>query len=341
MKKFKDFFFILKKISEITRRISKPTSVDLVSRIIKNYQSYGRDINFELSFNILKSLKLIVFHHEEVNVSNEGSLLVDLNVSQKHTPNLLQKLQLAHLILENKNSIGYNYRAWLKLFKYDKNMNSFIINGKFYDFPYDGRQWLEEMVYLSVIIEQGTYMKITEPFVPLMCSIHMKKLNPSSLKKSLKMRNLYGEKAEEIVVKFEKARLTSLGREDLANRVNMISRKYSNEEYDVISFSGKNTYKDRFIEVKYSSDGQKFYISKNEIEISKIIGEKYWLYIVSKKNNSPKYEIQLFKNFHKSYESGEFICTPVRFQAVHINKKIKKKSTLGDFVVIETYKEVA
>ncbi len=341
MKKFIELFFILKKIIEITHRISGPPSVDLVIRILKNYQSYGRKLNYNLSFTILKSLKLIKINHEKIKVFKKGYMLVELNNSHEHAPNLLQKIQLAYLIYENNSSIGCHYRAWLKLFKYNENMNQFIINGIFYDFPYDGRRWLGEMLYLSVVTEQKTYMKISDPFIPLICSFLVKKLNLSNLEKRLKMKRIYGEKAEEIVVKFEKTRLNGLGREDLANRVSMISSQYCNMGYDVLSFSGKNNYNDRFIEVKYSSNGQKFYISKNEIETSRIMGEKYWLYLVSKKKNSQKYKIQLFKDFYKSYERGEFICSPVKFQAIHITRRKQIFSTLGDFEFIETYKEVA
>ena len=301
----------------------------MIKRLLKNHQCYGRAIDVEFSLNILENLSLIRYENRKTIVSDMGRRIVSLN-EKSYLPNETQKMQFAHLLFENNNSVGQDYRVWLLQFKYNNRKNLFLFNGNFYKFPYEGRQWLDEMIYLKVIIDRVDYLTISDAFVPLMCFFRKEKLKLSNLNKILGRKKKIGNEAEEIVMKFEKMRLKNLGKADLTDRIKKISSKYCNAGYDIISFNGNNDYYDRFIEVKYSYNGRKFYISKNELETSKIMGEKYWLYLVFKRKNSQKYRIKLLKNFYKIYEKGQILFTPTQYKAIYV-KNTQNYTELGEF----------
>ena len=89
-----------------------------------------------------------------------------------------------------------------------------------------------------------------------------------------------GELGEQFVIKFEKARLSSLGRDDLANDIDWVSKtKGDGAGYDIRSFDG-DTDKEIFIEVKTTNSNkhQPFLISSNEVSFSEIHQDQYALY---------------------------------------------------------------
>ena len=89
-----------------------------------------------------------------------------------------------------------------------------------------------------------------------------------------------GQRGEEFVLAVEKARLASLGREDLVQDIEWTSKeKGDGAGYDVRSFDGK-TDEELFIEVKTTNSGmyQPFLITQNELLFSETNIERYALY---------------------------------------------------------------
>jgi len=98
-----------------------------------------------------------------------------------------------------------------------------------------------------------------------------------------------GDAGEEFVVRFEKQRLIKEGKNNLANKVEQISKtKGDGYGYDIQSFNADGSI--RWIEVKTTNQGElfPFYISANELECSKDKPDKYFLYRVHAFNKSPK-----------------------------------------------------
>lgn len=106
--------------------------------------------------------------------------------------------------------------------------------------------------------------------------------------RELKNRKL-GLCGEELVLNYEKHRLTSAGRKDLAANVEWVSQtKGDGAGFDICSFD-LTTEKERFIEVKTTNSGihQPFYISSNEVKFSEAKAEQYALYRVFEYKFSP------------------------------------------------------
>lgn len=120
-----------------------------------------------------------------------------------------------------------------------------------------------------------------------------------------------GERGEEFVLKFEKNRLSSLNRNDLASEVEWTSKeKGDGAGFDIRSFDHESE-KELFIEVKTSNGGkyQPFYISDNEVAFSKDYSGQYSLYRVFNFKRDPKLymmpgdirqNVQLVANIYKA-----------------------------------------
>lgn len=95
---------------------------------------------------------------------------------------------------------------------------------------------------------------------------------------------------EEFVLDFERNRLITEGREDLAKEVEWTSKdKGDGAGYDIRSFSLSDE-RELFIEVKTTKLGKylPFYISENEVEFSKLYSDQYSLYRVFDYSKVPK-----------------------------------------------------
>lgn len=93
--------------------------------------------------------------------------------------------------------------------------------------------------------------------------------------KQNRKNRLKGAAAEEHVLKYETLRLKSLGKEDLASKVEDYSKKIG-QGFDVLSFNEDGSH--RKIEVK-ATGGNSFMITANELEKSQ--QDNYWIYLVT------------------------------------------------------------
>lgn len=134
---------------------------------------------------------------------------------------------------------------------------------------------------------------------------HYKRQNEKSYKETCekvdfhhiqKIKKFWGDTGEEWVKKIEKLKLQKCGREDLAEKVDHVSKTMGDGlGYDIISFDSNGN--KMFIEVKTTTDkskNTKFQISINELNASKYFGKKYYIYRVYDLKNSvngPKYYV--------------------------------------------------
>lgn len=90
-----------------------------------------------------------------------------------------------------------------------------------------------------------------------------------------------GEAGEEFVINFERARLIKLGCEPLASRIEHVAKVRGDAEgFDVLSFEKSGA--ERLIEVKTTKYGPHtpFFVSRNEVRVSKVHAKQYHLYRV-------------------------------------------------------------
>lgn len=100
------------------------------------------------------------------------------------------------------------------------------------------------------------------------------------LEKEQNNRNL-GEKGEKLVIAYEQWRLIKAGKENLADRIEWISKeKGDGTGYDILSKNTNGT--DRYVEVKTTklSKETPIYLTKNEISFAKTNAKEFFLYRV-------------------------------------------------------------
>ena len=125
------------------------------------------------------------------------------------------------------------------------------------------------------------------------CKTQHKQLTIENLKNIFEKNEIAGEKAELFVLSFEKTRIGP----PLCEKINRISEIDVSAGYDIVSYdSALSLTQDRFIEVKTISKTG-FFWSRNEYEIAKLKGNRYFLYLVDlKKINEPDYVPEIIQN---------------------------------------------
>lgn len=120
-----------------------------------------------------------------------------------------------------------------------------------------------------------------------------------------------GAEAEKFIVEFEKHRLISLGRDDLAQKVVWASRDIGDGlGFDIISFNDVDG-SERLLEVKATGLGKSFpfYVTGNEVRCSEDVPQQYQLYRVFNFSRTP--------NLYILHGSLRKVCQldPVLFRA--------------------------
>jgi hypothetical protein len=116
------------------------------------------------------------------------------------------------------------------------------------------------------------------------------KLSPGELLAIKRRCEENGHLGEELVLRKERLRLRRSGKPILASRVRWVSLESVAEGYDILSFENDET--ERFIEVK-STEGtaKSFEMSDNEWKRAEELGDRYWLYRVTRVRTRPKIRV--------------------------------------------------
>ncbi len=99
-----------------------------------------------------------------------------------------------------------------------------------------------------------------------------------------------GRAGEEFVVDYEQRRLHQIGEKKLAEKVELVAvTKGDGLGFDVLSFEPSG--RERFIEVKTTRGGEQtpFFISRNELLLSKSVPDQFHLYRVFKFSSAPQF----------------------------------------------------
>ena len=143
------------------------------------------------------------------------------------------------------------------------------------------RNLLIELEFISYDPSERNY-EITEKYIPLfMGTIKEHQISPEKLKNIIEAQDRIGKNAELEIVAYEKSRLSD--REDLVRAIEHKSLEDVTAGYDIRSFTicEDSAVIERLIEVKaISKFEKKFYMTRNEIEISRKNGLNYYLYLL-------------------------------------------------------------
>lgn len=148
-----------------------------------------------------------------------------------------------------------------------------------------------EKVDIPSFKKKNKYAKITKKVT--------KKIDYIKKAKSNAKNGLLGE---ELVIIYEKKRLTDLGRKDLAEEIKWVSKEDDRTGYDIVSFDidEEGNIKERYIEVKSTEENETnaFYISSNELSVMERLKTQYFVYRVYKvKASKPKVFVLGYEDF--------------------------------------------
>lgn len=271
-----------------------------VSNIKRKYLE--RALSFDETLSLLEDLKIVRNNSDELIPLKTFSLT-------HRSPDEFKKKFLPVLFAAT-GDVSDTLRNFLLNFQTENDKTFFKAN-ELQKIKFSGiRNLLIELEFISTGSDNTTYF-INPEFTDLFVKQFIKgKLSPKTLKKKQAENESIGFRAEKAVIDYEIKRLRDISL--MPSEIEHTSQENVLAGYDIKSFENSldsNSKRiDRFIEVKaVSIDDYKFYWSKNEIEIAKVFGEKYYLYLLPVGvNNTFEFDKMIIKrNPFKSVYSNE------------------------------------
>jgi hypothetical protein len=147
---------------------------------------------------------------------------------------------------------------------------------------------------LSKYILNLRYKKVFEKII--LPEIRKRKIGIEDLKRSMEQQQIHGEEAEIFVLNFERKRLEE------KDGIDWVAEYSIAEGYDIASYQKMDSESnDCFIEVKSYAGSPYFFWSRNEIDISRIKGDHYFLYLVDRNQmKNEGYEPLIIQNPFKN-----------------------------------------
>jgi hypothetical protein len=271
-----------------------------VSNIKRKYAE--KALAFDETLSLLEDLNIVR--------SNSGELIPSKTFSFSHDSLDEFKKKLIPVLFSSNGVASEELRNFLSNFQTENDKTFFkateLQKIKFSDI----RNLLFELEFISADSDYATYY-LNPDFANLFVKQFSKrKLSPESLKKKQTENESIGLTAEKAAIDYELKRLTDIC--ILPSEIEHTSQVNVLAGYDIKSFENyldSNSKRiDRYVEVKaVSVDDYKFYWSRNEMEIAKVFGEKYYLYLLPViSNNTFDFDKMIIKrNPFKSVYSNE------------------------------------
>jgi hypothetical protein len=242
-------------------------------------------IDYRKIIEVLEYCDLLVTKRGKVSITDKGSEFVRLNEHSFLELNPKQKYFLA------ENCMFYGrYKSQAKrifnTFVSDHNEMTYKYNwSDKYEVPINDKITLHVFEYLGIVIRREAAFAVDPKYLKHVREIRAETrgITQEELERSLDTNRKLGFKAEELVVEYERKRLSELGLDAEADRVKRISVLDPEAGYDIRSFigTGPTAEHDKFIEVKSSQkSGVEFYWTKNEIDVAQKLGDQYWIYFL-------------------------------------------------------------
>ena len=235
--------------------------------------------SFEGIMLLLEWLKIIQINNNFASLNRNIEFVKDGHISS-HFFQLLFCQLLKDKVLStflNQFNVSYDDKEELIV------INNDLIDLKFSQFRnilIDLNFFIPDKLIKNQFVINDDYKELFLGIIPLIESNSHRKLTLEELKKQQDIQGQMGKNAEEHALSYEKNRLK--GHINLDN-IRIISTDNANAGYDIQSYQDMHSLIiNRFIEVKSFSDNEGFYWSKNEIDISKIKEDQYYLYLVDR-----------------------------------------------------------
>ena len=265
-----------------------------------------------------QDLHLVVKNDQYVSITDCGRQYLDLmtydNDKALLDPNSLQRKFLLGL-LENSTRLAGKLKVFFDGFQID-----FAGSGKIW-FAIRKKTELPDDLVLEVglVKERGGRLEVDVAKSAIVSKIRSgRRITEAELLARLDKQKDIGRKAEDCAMRYERNRLTRDGFPDLALEVQRISDVDPCAGYDILSFNGNNQsyVHDRKIEVKGTSLGEnRFYWSKNEINVAKKSGDEYWIYFWKNVTNSGTPTPEKIRNpYWKFFVQKEGNLLPVSYE---------------------------
>lgn len=272
----------------------------------------------------LSVLDLIMYCGAFGWVEQSGNLL---SVSESVRSNLGNEENLNNFLIKSTIEKLFKSEVFnIEMFHYDVSTQNYTLKKEMFSLQYS--------TIINVLTSQGFLVALRKgmitslsifpsynPIIAKFCKTARQKLSLEQLKKRIENNDIIGEKAELFVLDYEKKRLGV----PLGNQVNRISEIDVSAGYDIVSFNSPSSDEpDRFIEVKaVSIEG--FYWSANEYATAKLLGEKYFIYLVSlSKTDDSTYEPEIINNPAKTIMEGiNWIVEPQSYKVFRTLSSIK------------------
>ncbi len=276
----------------------------------------------QLGISIMNKTDFINYSHNEESNNNALFLLITLGFVSIENNNFVKILvindsasfygQLIDKIYDKLNDTLkniFNCHIFLDVFK-----KTFYINRNSIKLEFSGLIML--LTDLGILNSSSNRLYILDEklldILTLTFSDDSKNIkgfmSPDLLDSILALEKKFGEDAENQALLYESQRLKTVGINDNPIKVSSIDCKAG---FDILSYDRNNKIiTNRYIEVKSVNESMRFYISKNEIECSKIYGEAYFIYLF----NRTKREFVIIKNPYKEiFSDNKWIKTPELF----------------------------
>jgi hypothetical protein len=249
------------------------TQVRHVSNIKRKYLESA--LSFEETLSLLEELKIVKNNSDELSSTKTFST---------PCPSIDEfKKRILPVLFAANGDISEHLRTFLLNFETDTQKTYFNASDLQKIKFSDTRNLLLELDFISVSEDNSTYFINPEYTDLFLKQFSRRKLAPETLKRKQTENDAIGLAAEKAVIEFEIGRLIGISFNQ--DEIEHTSQENALAGYDIKSFENhldeNSKYVDRFIEVKaVSIDDFKFYWSRNEMGIAKVLGEKYFLYLL-------------------------------------------------------------
>lgn len=236
--------------------------------------------SFEGIMLLLEWLKIIQIDNNFASLNRSIEFVKNGHISSHFFQLLFSQLLKDNVLSAFLNQFNVNY---------DDKEELIVINNDLIDFRFS--QFRNILIDLNFFIPDklvknqftinNDYKKLfLRIIIPLIEYSGHRKISLEELKKQQDIQDQLGKDAEEFILGYEKNRLK--GHVNIDN-IRIISTDNVNAGYDIQSYLNIHSMIiNRFIEVKSFSDNEGFYWSKNEIGVSKIKEDQYYLYLVDR-----------------------------------------------------------
>jgi hypothetical protein len=277
MKKFCDLLWTIRTVQDYESKYQSRITRSHLHRVLDGSFLGGRKTKAQSVLDLLLRLKLLGEEDgHQMFVLPRGNRLSASTVNGNYELNDLQRKLITSWYVPLAGEIS---RQWVECFSMSNSGKQQTIRSQI---AKTLQQWTEEMLYLCVAVQIGDRLELAGEHAWMRAyQLEQPSMTLEELHLNLELQAQAGREAEEHALRFEKRRLQELGLVTEANRIELISDTIVNAGYDIVSFSTSTPEPNRFIEVKSVGADSSFYWSRHELEVAKVLGSLYYLYLVN------------------------------------------------------------